>query len=170
MSNLIKKHRFQRDIIWINHPDGFRVSNYGHIAGKYLFGKVSISKKGYRYIFLNSKIYRVARVVAELFISNPENKPCVNHKNGIRHDDRVSNLEWCTYSENNFHAAHVLKNDSQFPKRSIEIYKEGKLINTSPSVREAARVIGGDWSNISKVCKGKRKQYLGYTFKYVETV
>lgn len=50
------------------------------------------------------KWIKVARLVAQIFIPNPENKPCINHKNLIRTDDRVINLEWVTYSENIIHA------------------------------------------------------------------
>lgn len=47
--------------------------------------------------------------MAKLFIPNPENKRCVNHKNWNRQDNRVSNLEWVTHAENSQHSIHLFK-------------------------------------------------------------
>ena len=66
---------------------------------------------GYSYVFLvvNGKRHKrsVHRMVALSFIDNPEKKPQVNHKNGIRYDNRVDNLEWVTSKENCIHAYQV---------------------------------------------------------------
>jgi len=54
------------------------------------------------------KHFRIHRLVAMTWLDNPKNKPCVNHINGNKLDNKMENLEWCTASENNFHCARVL--------------------------------------------------------------
>lgn len=71
----------------------------------------------------------VHRILAITFIPNPENKPTVNHKNSIRTDNRLSNLEWNTYSENNSHAHKFGKQSNYYgEKHSQSILKEFQVI------------------------------------------
>lgn len=59
---------------------------------------------GYRHVILNRHSCNVHRIIAETFIPNPDGKPCVNHIDGNKQNNRAENLEWCTHSENTIHA------------------------------------------------------------------
>lgn len=71
-----------------------------------IFLKKNTGKNGYERINLGrGNMKNVHRLVAKTFILNDKNKPCVNHKDGNKSNNCVDNLEWCTYYENNRHAA-----------------------------------------------------------------
>lgn len=60
--------------------------------------------RGYLRVSLNGKSVKIHRIIAQMFVPNPQNLPVVNHKKGNKHDNRASQLEWVTYSENTQHA------------------------------------------------------------------
>lgn len=86
--------------------DKYKISSSGVI--KPVENKINNLKvtnfHGYKTINYKSKTHYVHRLVAKAFIPNPNNKPCVNHKDGNKLNNHIDNLEWCTYSENNKHA------------------------------------------------------------------
>ena len=86
----------------------------------------------------------VHRLVAFAFIPNPENKPEINHKNGIRNDNRVENLEWVTGLENKLHRSRVL---------GLEIgekHHAAKLTNADIPVIRARAASGETYASIAK--------------------
>ncbi len=92
----------------------YKISNLGNVkslkTNKNLYYsksrnylRVSLNKNGIR------KGYSIHRLVAQTFIPNPNNYPCVNHKDCNGNNNKVNNLEWCTYKQNNSYKNHHLK-------------------------------------------------------------
>lgn len=104
------------------------------------------------------KTRSVHRLVAEAFLPNPENKPQVNHKNGLRGDNRLSNLEWATQSENQKHSFRVLGNSRIGERNNARKLSETKVLNIfnndKASTEELSRLYGVSKVTIWRIKKG----------------
>jgi hypothetical protein len=132
------------------------------------FIKQTKTKAGYLLVWVGSKLIFHHRLMAECFLPNPTNKKTINHKNGVKHDNRLSNLEWSTYSENNQHAYDIgLKDEGK--RGTIDAHSK-KVFNTVslevyPSAKIAAEKNNFVYGSLTAKLNGNRKnnthlQYL----------
>lgn len=113
------------------------------------------------------KRFRLHILIAQVFIPNPDNKPFVNHKNWIKHDNRIENLEWVDGRENNLHAFKELWNTTTSKKKPIIQYdKEMTFIAEFESVSSAGRILWIQHQQISNNLVWKQPHCHGFIFKY----
>lgn len=150
----------------------YQVSNLGRVKnvkrGRLL--KQFINDIGYFKVVLHKdkkiKNFRVHRLVADAFIQNDNNYSIVNHKNGIKTDNRAVNLEFCTQKENINHAIKQgLKND-KIPVLQCDL--QGNVIKKWDSMTEASEKLNIPLPSISSCCNNKKyvKTAGNYIWKY----
>lgn len=149
----------------------YEISSHGRVRnttnGRILRG--SIDSRGYRRYDLSISGERIVCsghvLVANAFIPKCEGKPLVNHKDGDRLNNHVSNLEWCTYSENIIHGIYVLDHPTTQNKRRVRCVETGVIYD---SVLSAAKLNNIADSNIVGCCKGTRKTAKGLHWEYAD--
>ena len=150
----------ENKIIWKDIPgyEGlYKVSNTGKIFSVATNRELSVIQKkdGYTCISLcdkdhNKKQYRIHQLVAKAFIPNPNNLPMINHKNEIKNDNRVENLEWC----NNFY-------NSNYGNRNLILSKKLKGVPKSKEAIEKRRMTMKE--KLSNMSKEERRAMFGRT-------
>ena len=182
--------------------EGFEVSNWGRIkslnyrrTGRAELMNPVETPKGYLQIQLRkngeSKTCSVHRLVAQTFLPNPENKPCINHKiegekgkkinmvifntDGSIDKERTT-IEWTTYEENNNYGTRneriakinkIVQTNGKLSKRVLQLSLSGDLIREWPSTAECERN-GFDHGAVTKCCNGKLPHYKGFLWMYYD--
>ncbi len=172
--------------VWKEIDDLYDVSNKGRFRSKYYYSrftnkkyyrekilKQSVVLNGYLKVTLHGKGCLAHRIVAEHFIDNPLSKEQVNHKDGNKKNNCVSNLEWATRKENMNHAKNTNLNKAMQLNNTITSkpvlqydLKTKKVIRKFKSTMDVYRELGCAHNNICNVCNGKNKSCYGYGWKY----
>lgn len=144
----------------------YYIDELGNVYDKNMkLKKIHVSKWGYALVSIDGKLRAVHRMIALGFIPNPQNLPEVNHKNGLKTDNRVENLEWCSSSYNTWHGWNVLQHEYGKPKQRVYVYDKftGELVGEWDSQNEAQRDLKlGRGGNVSAALNGHLKSTGGY--------
>lgn len=129
-----------------------------------LLKPVTNKQNGYKYINLSNSLnvvstFSIHRLVAINFVGNINNKPCVNHIDGIKTNNVVSNLEWCTYKENSIHSSenNLTPKGEKHYKSVLSNLDVSDIRKSKMSVPALARYYGVEYRSMWQIVKGIRR-------------
>lgn len=158
----------------------YQISDEGHVRRLLSGGRTKPLKdrEGLYYtVCLSKKCQKhsvsIHRLVAEHFLEKPEGATEVNHKDGNKHNNHVSNLEWVTQKQNRDHAVKTLnKNPFGKPSRKVKCIDKytGEVVKIYPSVSEAARSTGNVYARpkITEICRYGHGTAYGFRWEYAD--
>ena len=149
------------------------VSNMGNIRSKRVILKQQLNTNGYKKVVLwkNNvpKNFLTHRIIATVFVPNPNNRPEVDHINTIRTDIRASNLRWVNRRENTLNPItnRRMSESARYShsKTIVQYDLKGNIVAKYPSMMEAYRQTGVHYANIRACITGRRQQMGGYVWK-----
>lgn len=158
---------------WRNVSENYECSNEGHIRNKktkHVLKEFDSCRDGYLRTQFDGKTQTIHRVIAKAFLPQDETKSYVNHIDGNKKNNNVSNLEWCTFSENIKHAYDnnlIIKRKGEYNGRHIltlddvihirKIYKAGDINN---GAKPLSKKYGVAPQTISAVVSGQNWKYI----------
>ena len=143
--------------------------NYRHTGREQILKPIKYNNDYLRInLWKNNKMktHTIHRIVAQTFLDNPNNYPCINHIDENKTNNNITNLEWCTHEYNNNYGTRIQRT---VESNSIPIYclETNKIYK---SAKECAKELKLSRENIVNILKGRQKQAKGYTFRYSNQV
>ena len=161
VSNLGKVKRLERHITCSNGTKRhLREKLFSCKPNKYLgYVNVVLTKKGIK------TAHTIHRLVAELFVDNPNNFNVVNHLDEDRANNKAENLEWTTHAKNLSHNGAYQRGREKIKKRIYQYTLDGELVRTYSCAKKVLDY-GFRPNAVAQVCGGHKKTHYGFIWKY----
>lgn len=177
MQEIWKDIKGYENLYQVSNLGNVRSLNY-HKENRIQNLKTGTSTGGYLFVILcknnQTSAVKIHKLVAEAFIPNPDNKPCIDHINTIRTDNNVSNLRWCNNKENMNNPNTINKiSKSRIGKRVyskpiVQLTKTNEYICKWDALIDIENELGYRIGNISACCRGERKSAYGYRWVFFD--
>lgn len=157
----------------IDYEGLYQVSNLGRVKSLFRYKRILKPQKdihGYLKVGLykngKCKLFNIHKLVANAFIENPNNYKYVNHKDENKTNNRVENLEFCSFYYNLMYGTRVQRIAEKNNKPILQFDLEGNFIREWESITQASKELNNSLNNISQCCLGRSRTSKGYIFRF----